>query len=63
MLLQHSKIVAYVSRQLKEYEKNNYTHDLELVAVVFTLKIWLVFLILISKKELKVVYFDNIGLG
>ena len=29
-----------VSHQLKEYEKNYSTHDLELVVVVFALKIW-----------------------
>ena len=38
--MQHSKVVAYASRQLKEYEKNYPTHDLELAAVVFALKIW-----------------------
>jgi len=31
--------VAYASRQLKVHEKNYPTHDLELAAVVFTLKI------------------------
>ena len=37
--MQHGKVVAYVSRQLKDYEKNYPTHDLELAAVVFALKI------------------------
>ncbi|MCI51572.1 RNA-directed DNA polymerase (Reverse transcriptase), partial [Trifolium medium] len=32
--------VAYASRQLKIHEKNYPTHDLELAAVVFALKIW-----------------------
>ena len=32
--------MAYVSRQLKPHEQNYPTHDLELVAVVFALKIW-----------------------
>ena len=36
--MQHGKVVAYASRQLKEYEDNYHTHDLELAAVVFTLK-------------------------
>nr|GFB53537.1 RNA-directed DNA polymerase [Tanacetum cinerariifolium] len=36
----HGKVIAYVSRQLKPYEVNYPTHDLELAAVVFTLKIW-----------------------
>ena len=39
-LMQHRKAVAYASRQLKPYKQNYPTHDLELVAVVFALKIW-----------------------
>ena len=38
--MQHGKVVAYASRQLKDHEKNYPTHDLELTAVVFALKIW-----------------------
>ena len=33
-------MIAYASRQLKSYEENYPTHDLELGAVVFALKIW-----------------------
>jgi len=33
-------VIAYASRQLKVHEKNYPTHDLELAAVVFSLKIW-----------------------
>jgi len=40
VLMQEKKVVAYASRQLKVHEKNYPTHDLELAAVVFTLKIW-----------------------
>nr|GEX12163.1 putative reverse transcriptase domain-containing protein [Tanacetum cinerariifolium] len=40
MLMQREKVIAYASRQLKVHEKNYTTHDLELGAVVFTLKIW-----------------------
>nr|GEW10843.1 retrotransposon protein, putative, Ty3-gypsy subclass [Tanacetum cinerariifolium] len=40
VLMQHGKVIAYVSRQLKPYEENYPTHDLELAAVVFALKIW-----------------------
>ncbi|GJT50647.1 retrotransposon protein, putative, ty3-gypsy subclass [Tanacetum coccineum] len=36
----HGKVIAYASRQLKPYEVNYPTHDLELAAVVFALKIW-----------------------
>ena len=38
--MQESKVVAYASRQLKPHEKNYPTHDLELAAIVFALKIW-----------------------
>ncbi|GKD96893.1 putative reverse transcriptase domain-containing protein [Tanacetum coccineum] len=34
------KVIAYASRQLELHEKNNTTHDLELGAIVFALKIW-----------------------
>nr|GEU84483.1 hypothetical protein [Tanacetum cinerariifolium] len=40
VLMQKEKVVAYASRQLKVHEKNYNTHDLELGAVVFALKIW-----------------------
>ncbi|MCI48176.1 RNA-directed DNA polymerase (Reverse transcriptase), partial [Trifolium medium] len=40
VLMQKGKVVAYASRQLKTHERNYPTHDLELAAVVFTLKIW-----------------------
>ena len=40
VLMQDGKVVAYASRQLKPHEQNYPTHDLELAAVVFVLKIW-----------------------
>uniref|UniRef100_A0A2N9FVM9 RNA-directed DNA polymerase n=1 Tax=Fagus sylvatica TaxID=28930 RepID=A0A2N9FVM9_FAGSY len=40
VLMQHGRVVAYASRQLKPYEQNYPTHDMELAAVVFALKIW-----------------------
>ncbi|GJS16557.1 putative reverse transcriptase domain-containing protein [Tanacetum coccineum] len=40
MLMQREKVIAYVSRQLKVHEENYATHDLELGAVVFTLRLW-----------------------
>ncbi|GJS39691.1 putative reverse transcriptase domain-containing protein [Tanacetum coccineum] len=39
VLMQRGKVIAYAYRQLKIYEKNYTTHDLELGAVVFALKI------------------------
>jgi len=38
--MQDDKVVAYASRQLRIHERNYPTHDLELAAVVFVLKIW-----------------------
>jgi hypothetical protein len=40
VLMQEGKVVAYASRQLRPHEENYPTHDLELAAVVFALKIW-----------------------
>lgn len=37
--MQREKVIAYVSRQLKTHENNYPVHDLELVVVVFALKI------------------------
>ena len=39
VLMQNGRVIAYASRQLKDYEKNYPTHDLELAAVVFALNI------------------------
>ncbi|GJY24325.1 putative reverse transcriptase domain-containing protein [Tanacetum coccineum] len=36
VLMQHGKVIAYASRQLKPYEVNYPTHDLELAAVIKT---------------------------
>ncbi|GKD90499.1 putative reverse transcriptase domain-containing protein [Tanacetum coccineum] len=40
VLMQREKVIAYASRQLKPYEENYTTNDLELGAVVFAFKIW-----------------------
>lgn len=40
VLMKNGKVIGYSSRQLKVYEKNHPTHDLELAAVVFALIIW-----------------------
>nr|GEX90084.1 putative reverse transcriptase domain-containing protein [Tanacetum cinerariifolium] len=40
VLMQKEKVIAYASRQLKPNEEKYSTHDLELGAVVFVLKIW-----------------------
>ncbi|GKB62725.1 putative reverse transcriptase domain-containing protein [Tanacetum coccineum] len=40
VLMQREKVIAYASRQLKKHEENYTTHDLELGAVVFALRLW-----------------------
>ena len=62
MLIKNGKVITYASRQLNIYEKNYPTHDLELVAVMFALKIWYHYLygshldILIDHKSLQFVF-------
>ncbi|GJU45700.1 putative reverse transcriptase domain-containing protein [Tanacetum coccineum] len=40
VVMQKGRVITYASRKLKIHEKNYTTHDLELGAVVFALKIW-----------------------
>jgi hypothetical protein len=40
VLMQEGHVIAYASRQLRKHEAHYPTHDLELAAVVHTLKIW-----------------------
>ena len=40
VLMQEGKVIAYASRQLRKHEENYPTHDLEMAAVVFALRIW-----------------------
>ena len=62
MLMQHEKVIYYASRQLKDYEIRYPTHDLELAAVEFVLKIWRHYLyrihcdIFINRKSLKYIF-------
>ncbi|GJU31228.1 putative reverse transcriptase domain-containing protein [Tanacetum coccineum] len=61
-LMQRDKVIAYMPRQLKNHKKNYLTHDLELGAVVFALKIWrhylygIKFVIFTDHKSLKYVF-------
>ena len=40
VLMQHGKVIAYASKQLKVHERNYPTHNLKLTIMVFALKIW-----------------------
>ena len=44
ILMQSGRVVAYGSRQLKTHERSYPSHDMELVAVVLALKVWLYYL-------------------
>ena len=39
-LVRYGNVIAYASRQLKDFEKNYPKHDLELNVVMFALKMW-----------------------
>ncbi|KAF8051236.1 hypothetical protein N665_1769s0002 [Sinapis alba] len=58
----NGKVIAYASRQLRKHEGNYPTHDLEMAAVVFALKIWRSYLyeakvqILTDYKSLKYIF-------
>nr|GEW23856.1 putative reverse transcriptase domain-containing protein [Tanacetum cinerariifolium] len=40
VLMQREKVIAYASRKLRTHEENYTTHDLELGAIVFVLRLW-----------------------
>ena len=63
--MQGGKVVAYGSRKLKTHEQNYPTHDLELTAVVFALKLWRCYLygekfqVYSDHKSLKHIFTQN----
>ena len=62
VLMQSGKVVAYGSLKLKNHEQNYPTHDMELAAVVFALKIWCHYLygvqfeVFLDHKSLKYIF-------
>jgi hypothetical protein len=40
VLMQDGRVIAYISRKLRRHEENYVTHDLELLAIVYALKVW-----------------------
>jgi hypothetical protein len=58
VLMQDGRVIAYIWRKLRRHEKNYATHDLELLAIVYALKVWRHYLIG-QKFELKT---DHCGL-
>ncbi|KAL8119910.1 hypothetical protein AgCh_017144 [Apium graveolens] len=63
--MQDGKVIVYASRKLKEYEIRYPADDLELVAIVFSLKIWRHYLywekceIYTNHKSLKYVFTEK----
>jgi hypothetical protein len=40
VLLQDGRVISYISRKLRRNEENYMTHDLELLSIVYALKVW-----------------------
>ena len=60
VLMQNGKVIAYASRKLKSHEQNYPTHNLELAAVVFTLKKWRHYLYEVTFEILVIIRVLNI---
>jgi hypothetical protein len=39
-LMQYGRVISYISRKLRNHEDNYATHDLKLVAIVYSLIVW-----------------------
>ena len=62
VLMQNDKVIAYASRQLKKHEQNFPSHDLELAALVFALRIWRHYLYGVPVGFLRIIRACNIYL-
>ena len=40
VLMQDRRVISYISRKLRRNEENYVTHDLELLAIIYALKVW-----------------------
>jgi hypothetical protein len=58
VLMQDGQVIAYISRKLRRHEENYVTQDLELLSIVYALKVWIHYLVG-QKFELKI---DHCGL-
>jgi hypothetical protein len=52
VLMQDGRVIAYISRKLRRHEENYAMHDLELLAIIYALKVWRHYLVG-QKFELK----------
>jgi hypothetical protein len=58
VLMQDDRVIAYISMKLRRHENNYAMHNLELLAIIYALKVWRYYLIG-QKIELKI---DHCGL-
>jgi hypothetical protein len=40
VLMQDGQVITYISRKLRRHEENYATHNLELLAIIYALKVW-----------------------
>jgi hypothetical protein len=45
VLMQNGRLITYISRKLRRHEENYVTHDLELLSIVYALKVWIHYLV------------------
>jgi hypothetical protein len=45
VFMQDSRVIAYILRKLRIHEENYETHDLELLSIVYALRVWRHYLI------------------
>jgi hypothetical protein len=45
VLMQDGRVITYISRRLRRHEENYAMHDLELLAIVYALRVWRHYLI------------------
>jgi hypothetical protein len=45
VLMQDGRVITYISRKIRKHEENYTTHDLELLAIVYALRVWRHYLI------------------
>jgi hypothetical protein len=45
VLMQDDRVITYISRKLRNHEENYTKHDLELLAIVYALRVWRHYLI------------------
>ena len=45
VLMQDRQVIAYISRKLRWHKENYTTHDLELLAIIYALKVWRLYLV------------------